>query len=187
MAARLSMLGLPFLDSIRCRLLLGFAVSAAKASNPTVAFTRSRRIRRAISGSPLRNNVAASSSSALAKAGSRRTRSTTVCLKSRVSAMSHLLSFGVVAAASAPHPTPLPAIPGSSPGRGGIRPSLPLALIPTHRNTVSLIRSREQRAHVGGGGGARGGDRERRDFGGDEVGLGAIEAHLREPLRDREA
>src|SRR5436305_1955678 len=85
MIARLSILGLPFSDSIRWRLLLGRLVSAANASNPTDAFTRSRRISRAVSGSPLRNSVAASSRSALAKAGSRVARSFTVSLKSRVS------------------------------------------------------------------------------------------------------
>jgi hypothetical protein len=36
-AARLSMLGLPLGDSIRCRLLLGLAVSVANSSNPKVA------------------------------------------------------------------------------------------------------------------------------------------------------
>ncbi len=85
-AAKLSMFGFPRGESIRCRLLLGLAVAAASASKPTVAFTRSRRMRRAISGSPLRKSVAASSSSALANAGSRWTRSTTVCLKSLVNA-----------------------------------------------------------------------------------------------------
>ena len=90
-AARLSMLGLPFEDSIRCRLLLGLCVSSARCSKPTVALTRSRKIRRAASGSPLRNSVAASSSSAFAKSGSRATRAATVCLKSRVS-VSHRLN-----------------------------------------------------------------------------------------------
>ncbi len=56
-------------------------------SKPMVAFTRSRRMSRAVSGSPLRNRVAASSRSALANWGSRSTRSTTVCLKLRVSAI----------------------------------------------------------------------------------------------------
>src|SRR3546814_2340472 len=42
----------------------------------------------AVCGSPLRNSVAASSSSALAKAGSRPARSLTVSLKSRVIVMS---------------------------------------------------------------------------------------------------
>ena len=91
-AAKLSMLGLPFGDSMRCKLLLGLWVSSARCSNPTVALTRSRRMRRAASGSPLRNSVAASSSSALANAGSRLTRSTTVCLKSRVRVMGSFLS-----------------------------------------------------------------------------------------------
>jgi hypothetical protein len=91
MAARLSMLGLPRSDSIRCRLLLGVFVSAARASNPTDAFIRSRSTKRAACGSPLRNSVAASSSRALAKAGSRASRALTVSLKSRVSAI--LLPF----------------------------------------------------------------------------------------------
>jgi hypothetical protein len=34
MAARLSMLGLPFGESIRCRLLLGMDVTVAKCSKP---------------------------------------------------------------------------------------------------------------------------------------------------------
>ena len=93
-AARLSMLGLPRSDSIRWRLLLGVLVSTASASNPTEAFTRSRKIRRAACGSPFKNSVAASSSSALAKAGSRATRALTVSLKSRVSATLLPLAFG---------------------------------------------------------------------------------------------
>src|SRR5882757_1165184 len=44
MAARLSMLGLPLGESMRCRLLLGVAVIFANCSKPSVAFTRSRRI-----------------------------------------------------------------------------------------------------------------------------------------------
>src|SRR5262249_19580838 len=47
-AAKFSMLGLPFSDSIRCRLLLGLSISAAKLSNPIVALTRSRNRRRAV-------------------------------------------------------------------------------------------------------------------------------------------
>src|SRR5690606_29513277 len=98
MVARLSMLGLPLADSMRCRLLAGFSVSVASCSKPTVAFTRSRSIMRAVSGSPFRNSVAASSSIARAKAGSRSTRAATVCLKSRVSAMgSSLLSTTLLA------------------------------------------------------------------------------------------
>src|SRR5437016_13736144 len=82
------MLGLPFSDNIRCRLLLGLSISAASCSNPMVALTRSRSRSRAVCGSPLRNRVAASSSNARANAGSRCTRATTVCLKSRVRAIS---------------------------------------------------------------------------------------------------
>ena len=74
----MSMLRLPVGDNMRCRLLLGLAVNVASYSKPTVALIRSRRITRAISGSPLRNRVAASSSSACANAGSLSTRSTTV-------------------------------------------------------------------------------------------------------------
>src|SRR6266851_4887850 len=96
------MLGLPFSESMRCRLLAGIAVAAASPSNPTVAFTRSRRMRRAVRGSPLRNSVAASSSIALAKAGSRCTRSTTLCLKSRVSAMPITSCFVVLRRVFAP-------------------------------------------------------------------------------------
>ena len=47
------MLGLPVGDSILCKLLLGLAVTVASCSNPIVAFTRSRNIKRAVSGSPL--------------------------------------------------------------------------------------------------------------------------------------
>src|SRR5579872_5035658 len=93
-AARLSMLGLPLSDSILWRLLLGVFVSTASASKPTDAFTRSRKIRRAACGSPFKKSVAASSRSALAKAGSRATRALTVSLKSRVSATSLPLIFG---------------------------------------------------------------------------------------------
>ena len=49
------MLGLPADDNMRCRLLLGLAVKVASCSKPIVALIRSRRIRRAVSGSPLRN------------------------------------------------------------------------------------------------------------------------------------
>src|SRR5260370_39443677 len=69
------------------------AVTFASRSKPKVAFTRSRRMRRAGSGSPLKNRVAASSRSALANAGSRSTRATTVFLKLRVSAMSIPFAF----------------------------------------------------------------------------------------------
>jgi hypothetical protein len=41
--ARLSMLGLPFSESMRCRLLAGLPVATASPSEPTVALTRSRR------------------------------------------------------------------------------------------------------------------------------------------------
>jgi hypothetical protein len=41
-------------DNIRCKLLLGLAVSVASCSKPMVAFTKSRKISRAVSGSPLR-------------------------------------------------------------------------------------------------------------------------------------
>src|SRR5450759_4983496 len=78
------MLGFPLGDSMRCKLLLGFSVILASCSNPMVALTRSLRMSRAVSGSPLRNSVAASSRSALANWGSRSTRSITVCLKLRV-------------------------------------------------------------------------------------------------------
>ena len=44
MAARLPMLGLPAGESMRCRLLLGLAVSVARCSKPMVALTRSRRL-----------------------------------------------------------------------------------------------------------------------------------------------
>lgn len=94
------MLGLPLGDNIRCKLLLGLSVSMAKCSNPTVALTRSRRIRRAVSGSPLKNKVAASSRSAFANSESRSMRSITVCLKFRVSAMCIIsLLFSVLLAA----------------------------------------------------------------------------------------
>ncbi len=75
MAARLSMLGLPADDNMRCRLLLGLAVKVDSCSKPIVALIRSRRIRRAVSGSPLRNKVAASSSSACVRARPARPRS----------------------------------------------------------------------------------------------------------------
>ena len=57
MTAKLSMLGLPLGDSIRCKLFLGLCVSSANLSKPTVAFTKSLRISRAVSGSPLRKSV----------------------------------------------------------------------------------------------------------------------------------
>lgn len=39
--AGLSMLGLPCLDNMRCRLLAGLFVNSERVSNPTVALTRS--------------------------------------------------------------------------------------------------------------------------------------------------
>ena len=81
--ARLSMVGFPEADSMRCRLLLGVPVFAANVSKPTVALTRSRRMLRVTSGSSLRNSVAASSNIALANAGSRPARSAMKRLKSR--------------------------------------------------------------------------------------------------------
>src|SRR5438105_12300301 len=83
--------GLPCADNMRCRLFEGLSVSRASSSNPPVALTRSRKMIRATSGSPLRKSVAASSSIAFANEGSRSTRSITVCLKSRVNAIA--LSF----------------------------------------------------------------------------------------------
>src|SRR5450830_755534 len=68
-------------------------MSCAKDSKPTVAFTKSRRINLAVSGSPSKNSVTASSSIACAKAGSFCTRATTVSLKSRVSAISHSFQY----------------------------------------------------------------------------------------------
>jgi hypothetical protein len=73
-AAKLSMLGLPVGDNMRCKLLLGLRVSVASCSKPMVAFTRSRKIRRAVSGSPFKNKVAASSSNACANDASACTR-----------------------------------------------------------------------------------------------------------------
>jgi hypothetical protein len=52
-----------------------------------VAFTKSRKIRRVVSGSPLRNSVAASSSSACANDASLYTRWMTVSLKFLVNAI----------------------------------------------------------------------------------------------------
>ena len=86
-AAKLSILGLPFDESMRCRLLLGTSVSFDSCSNPNVALTRSRRITRAVSASPLMRSIVASSRSFFANVGSRSTRATTVSLKSRVSAI----------------------------------------------------------------------------------------------------
>ena len=86
-AARLSMLGLPVGDNIRCKLLLGLAVRVASCSKPMVALTRSRKISRAVSGSPLRNRVAASSSSACANHASFCTRWMTVSLEFLVNAI----------------------------------------------------------------------------------------------------
>lgn len=75
------MLGLPFVESIRCKLFEGLPVALASCSNPTVTLTRSRSRSLAVSGSPFKKSVRASSKSALAKAGSRFTRSTTVLLE----------------------------------------------------------------------------------------------------------
>src|SRR5258708_32729664 len=50
-----------------------------------------------------------------------------------------------------------------------------------------LIRRREQRAHVLGRDFAWHADRHRRDFLRDEIGLGAIESDLAQPLRNRKA
>jgi hypothetical protein len=66
---------------------LGLAVSVASCSKPMVAFTKSRKISRAVSGSPLRNSVAASSSSACANEASLCTRWMTVSLKFLVNAI----------------------------------------------------------------------------------------------------
>jgi len=57
----------------------------------TVAFTKSRRISFAVSGSPLIKSVIASSSNACENAGSLCTRDATVSLKSRVNAMITIL------------------------------------------------------------------------------------------------
>ena len=43
MTAKLSILGLPLGESMRCKLFDGFPVAVANRSNPTVAFTRSRK------------------------------------------------------------------------------------------------------------------------------------------------
>ena len=40
MSARLSMLGFPLVESIRCKLFAGLPVAPARRSNPTVAFTK---------------------------------------------------------------------------------------------------------------------------------------------------
>src|SRR5713226_1012935 len=93
MAARLSMLGFPFWESMRCRLFAGLAVSRARPSNPNVALTRSRSRSLAVCASPFRNSVAASSSNALANSGSRCTRSMTVRLESRVIAITSSLPW----------------------------------------------------------------------------------------------
>src|ERR1700690_768594 len=91
-AARLVMVGFPAGESMRCTLFEGFSTDCASCSKPIVAFTRSRRMSLAVSGSPFRNSVAASSSRALAKSGSCLTRATTVALKSRVNAIASLLA-----------------------------------------------------------------------------------------------
>ena len=63
---RLSIVGFPLADNMRCKLLLGFDVSIANFSKPTVAFTKSLKTSRAISGSPFRKSYAASFSRATA-------------------------------------------------------------------------------------------------------------------------
>ena len=55
------MVGLPCSYSIR-RLFAGFAVATVSASKAMEAFTKSRRMRRTVCGSPLRKSAAASSS-----------------------------------------------------------------------------------------------------------------------------
>jgi hypothetical protein len=65
-------------ETIRCKLLLGLSVIVASCSNPILALTRSRRLNRAVPGSPFRNSVAASFSNACAKAGSRLDRKAAV-------------------------------------------------------------------------------------------------------------
>ena len=84
---RLSIVGLPFNDNIRWTLLLGLWSFLANNSKPIVEFTSSRRTRREVSGSPLRNDEIASFIRDEAKSGSLSARSLTVCLKSRVSAI----------------------------------------------------------------------------------------------------
>ena len=66
---RLSIVGLPLAESMRCRLLLDLSTSSASVSKPIVALTRSLSTRRATSGSPFRNRVIASSSKAAVNAG----------------------------------------------------------------------------------------------------------------------
>lgn len=89
-AAMLSILGLPRSDSMRCKLLDGVPIARESPSKPIVALTSSRSIMRAVSLSPERKRLTASSSSARANSGSWLARSTTVCLESRVNAISHL-------------------------------------------------------------------------------------------------
>jgi len=101
-AEMLLMVGLPELESMRCRLLLGLSIYWARASKPTVALAKSRKISLAESGSTLMNNVIASSGIACAKAGSLCTRAATVSLKSRVSAVTN----GNAYLTQAPHPYP---------------------------------------------------------------------------------
>ena len=93
MDARLSIFGFPFGESIRCRLLLGLFVTAASSSNPTVAFTRSRKITRAAAASPANRSVTVSLSSAAANSASHAARSATVWRKFLVSVIFWFLSF----------------------------------------------------------------------------------------------
>src|SRR3989441_628878 len=87
MPKKFSVLGLPCGASIRCTLLLGFLISAANSSTPTVSLTRSRRMALPATVSPPRYALIASVKSASRKRGSRCARAATVALKSRVRAM----------------------------------------------------------------------------------------------------
>src|SRR2546425_7344189 len=73
-------------------LLLGFLISAANSSKPTVALTRSRRMALPATVSPPRYALIASVKSASRKRGSRCARAATVALKSRVRAIPPPLS-----------------------------------------------------------------------------------------------
>jgi hypothetical protein len=70
MLVKLSIVGLPLADGIQCKPLLGFAVSNANFSNPTVALTRSLNISLTVSGSPLRKREMASLRRATENSGS---------------------------------------------------------------------------------------------------------------------
>lgn len=85
------MVGFPFADGIRCKLLLGLDVIAASFSKPIVPLTKSRRIRRAVAGSPLRNSEIASSRSAIANSGSWRSRCSIVSVAFLAKAIYFLL------------------------------------------------------------------------------------------------